>query len=64
MANNNPPASCKVILAATITKGLHLEVQTGLQKLNRKPHLLGILANADPAAQLYADWTQKTCDEK
>jgi methylenetetrahydrofolate dehydrogenase (NAD+) len=56
--------SCKVILANTIAKSLLAEVQTGLISLNRKPpHLLGILANADPAAKVYADWTQRTCKE-
>jgi methylenetetrahydrofolate dehydrogenase (NAD+) len=56
--------SCKVILANTIAKSLLAEVQAGLKSLNRgPPHLLGILANADPAAKVYADWTQRTCKE-
>jgi methylenetetrahydrofolate dehydrogenase (NAD+) len=58
------PASCKVILAGTISKGLLAEVSDGLKRLDRPPHLLGILANADPAARLYAEWTEKTCEEK
>jgi methylenetetrahydrofolate dehydrogenase (NAD+) len=58
------PASCKVVLAASIAKGLLAEVSEGLQKLDRQPHLLGILANADPSARLYAEWTEKTCKEK
>lgn len=57
-------SSCKVILAGTIAKGLLNEVQVGLTKLHRKPHLLGILGNSDPAAQVYADWTERTCKEK
>lgn len=55
---------CKTILAGNIAKGLLDEVQAGLRKLERKPHLMGILANTDPAAELYASWTQKTCHEK
>ena len=55
---------CKVILAANIAKGILGEVQIGLGKLGRKPHLLGILANADPASKVYADWTERTCKEK
>jgi methylenetetrahydrofolate dehydrogenase (NAD+) len=58
------PASCKVILAGTISKELLAEVSDGLKRLDRPPHLLGILANADPAARLYAEWTEKTCKEK
>jgi len=58
------PASCKVVLANNIAKGLLTEVQHGLQQLSRPPHLLGILANTDPAAKLYAEWTAKTCKEK
>lgn len=59
-----PPASCKVVLAGGIAKNLMGEVQTGLQKLGRKPLLVGFLANTDPAAKMYADWTGKTCSEK
>lgn len=57
-------SSCKVILAGTIAKGLLSEIQNGLSKLDRKPHLLGILGNDDPAAKVYADWTQKTAEDK
>jgi methylenetetrahydrofolate dehydrogenase (NAD+) len=58
------PASCKVVLAGNIAKGLLAEVSEGLERLDRQPHLLGILANADPAARLYVEWTEKTCKEK
>ena len=57
-------ASCKVVLAANIAKHLLVEVRDGLKSLDHIPHLLGILANADPAAKSYADWTAKTCLEK
>ncbi|KEF63349.1 methylenetetrahydrofolate dehydrogenase (NAD+) [Exophiala aquamarina CBS 119918] len=56
-------SSCKVILAGTIAKGLLSEIQAGLRNLDRKPHLLGILGNDDPAAKVYADWTQKTSED-
>ncbi|KAK6000111.1 hypothetical protein QM012_004099 [Aureobasidium pullulans] len=55
------PTSCKVVLAANIAKKLQAEVAEGLAKLHRKPHLVGFLANKDPAARMYADWTGKTC---
>lgn len=56
--------SCKVILAKNIANGLLDEVRTGLQSCDKKPHLVGFLANSDPAAKMYADWTEKTCEEK
>jgi len=62
--SKDSPLPCKVILAGNIAKSLMTEVVAGLQKLDRKPHLLGILANADPAAKIYAEWTEKTCKEK
>ncbi len=58
------PPTCKVILAATIAKGLLAEVKEGLSELSQKPVLVGFLANDDPAAQMYADWSAKTCIEK
>jgi hypothetical protein len=59
-----PPATCKVVLAGTIASRLMGEVQAGLSQLGRKPLLVGFLANSDPAAKMYADWTAKTCSEK
>ena len=58
------PASCKVVLAGTVAKSLLSEVSDGLSKLQRTPSLVGFLANSDPAARMYADWTSKTCKEK
>jgi hypothetical protein len=58
------PPTCKVILAATIARGLLAEVKEGLSGLHKKPVLVGFLANEDPAAQMYADWSAKTCIEK
>lgn len=62
MASEAP--HCKVVLAKNIANGLLQEVHGGLQTLGKKPHLVGFLANADPAARMYADWTEKTCHEK
>ncbi|RMZ83503.1 hypothetical protein DV737_g1541, partial [Chaetothyriales sp. CBS 132003] len=62
--SDQPETSCKTVLAGTIAKGLLAEVKQGLSELNAKPpHLYGILANDDPAAKVYADWTGKTCKE-
>jgi methylenetetrahydrofolate dehydrogenase (NAD+) len=64
MASTPVPATCKVILAQGIAKGLLAEVKEGLQKLSIKPKLVGLLANDDPAAKMYADWSMATCIEK
>jgi methylenetetrahydrofolate dehydrogenase (NAD+) len=63
-ASTTNTTSCKVVLAANIAKKLAAEVADGLAKLDRKPHLVGFLANKDPAARMYADWTGKTCIDK
>jgi methylenetetrahydrofolate dehydrogenase (NAD+) len=64
MATPNPTNHCKVVLAGTIAKALLAEVAEGLSKLDAKPKLVGFLANGDPAGQMYADWSAKTCREK
>lgn len=56
--------SCKVVLAGSIAKKLLAEVTGALPELERPPHLYGFLANQDPAARMYADWTAKTCRDK
>ena len=61
---NESASSCKVVLAQNIAKSLLQEVKEGVERAVHPPHLLGILANTDPAAQRYADWTRKTCEEK
>jgi len=57
-------ASCKVVLAATVAKSLLAEVSEGLSKVKKAPLLIGFLANKDPAARKYAEWTDRTCQEK
>lgn len=63
MATQPTPTAgaCKVVLASSIAKKLLSEVHADLRTLNRPPRLHGYLANADPAAKMYADWTAKTC---
>ena len=63
-AIGQPSTSCKVVPASTIAQGLLEEVKDGLSKLNEVPLLVGFLANGDPAARKYAEWTNKTCKEK
>ena len=57
-------SSCKVISAAHVAKELLAEVKEGLLKLEKAPLLVGFLANNDPAARKYAEWTDRTCQEK
>lgn len=56
--------NCKVVQASTIANSLLAEVATGIKSLGRAPRLHGFLANDDPAAEMYAKWTKKTCEDK
>lgn len=53
-----------MVLAGTIANSLMREVKDGLEKIKYPPRLHGFLANQDPAARMYADWTAKTFNEK
>ncbi|KAL8760876.1 MAG: hypothetical protein Q9184_002964 [Pyrenodesmia sp. 2 TL-2023] len=63
MTTQDQTTPCKVVSAGIISKSLQLEVGEGLSRLKREPLLVGFLANKDPAARLYADWTKKACKE-
>ena len=64
------PKTCKVILADTIAKSLLAEVKRtladvqGADYAGRQPCLAAYLANDDPAAVKYAEWSGKACEEK
>jgi len=68
MSSSDAPKTCKVILADTIAKKLLEEVHDTLAKVQAKdavkPCLAAFLANDDPAAVKYAEWSKKTCEEK
>lgn len=68
MASEEVPKTCKVILADTIAKKLLAEVRETLASVQgpgaSKPTLVAFLANDDPAADQYAEWSKKTCEEK
>lgn len=53
----------KKILASLISVGYLQEIKDATEKLQRPPKLVGLLANTDPAAKMYAQWTGKTCNE-
>ncbi|KAK9479764.1 hypothetical protein V1514DRAFT_362295 [Lipomyces japonicus] len=63
MASEATLSACKTILASSIAKVYAEEIKTGLANLGRKPKLVGFLANTDPAARMYANWTGKTCED-
>lgn len=54
--------ACKIIPASKIAKSYIQEITDVTSKLNRKPKLVGLLANDDPAAMMYATWTGKTAN--
>lgn len=54
--------ACKIIPASKIAKAYIQEVTDATSKLTRKPKLVGLLANDDPAAMMYATWTGKTAN--
>lgn len=61
MSIDTKPAG-RTILASTIAKEFTDEITGQLKELEFKPKLVGFLANDDPAAQMYANWTGKTCE--
>lgn len=61
MSTDTKPAG-RTILASTIAKEFVDEITGQLKELEFKPKLVGFLANDDPAAQMYASWTGKTCE--
>ena len=68
MASQDVPKTCKVILADNIAKNLLAEVTETLKTIQQdslsRPTLVAFLANDDPAAMKYAEWSKKTCEEK
>ena len=61
---NGELASCKVVLAGAVAQELMVEVSKSLSILGKAPLLVGFLANDDPAARKYAEWTDRTCQDK
>jgi methylenetetrahydrofolate dehydrogenase (NAD+) len=57
-------SACRVVKAPEIVENLLHEVSQDLARLGRSPLLVGFLANNDPAARKYANWTRKTCEDK
>lgn len=68
MASSEVPKTCRVLTAETISKSLLQEVRDTLSKIQEsssgKAKLVAFLANDDPAAVKYGEWSKKTCEEK
>lgn len=66
--SQDPIKTCKVVTAETIAKSLLVEVKDTLAKIQGsaagQPTLAAFLANDDPAAVKYAEWSKKTCEDK
>eukprot|EP01135_Chromosphaera_perkinsii_P005916 Nk52_evm2s372 gene=Nk52_evmTU2s372 len=54
---------CKVIPAADVAVQFREQLKDFIKEKGIKPKLVGFLANEDPAAKKYADWTKRTCEE-
>lgn len=52
----------RTILASTIAKQYVNELTSQVKALSFKPKLVGFLANDDSAAEMYANWSAKTCE--
>lgn len=48
------------MLAGTVAKKFIDEITRQVSKLAKPPKLVGFLANVDPAARMYAEFTKKT----
>ncbi|KAI1431114.1 hypothetical protein GGR50DRAFT_681291 [Xylaria sp. CBS 124048] len=66
-SHDDVPKTCKVVMAETIATGLLAEVRDTLKSIRQdaegEPTLVAFLANDDPAAVKYAEWSKKTCEE-
>ncbi|KAI8384457.1 uncharacterized protein BYT42DRAFT_492662 [Radiomyces spectabilis] len=55
--------SCKTVLASKVSASFRDQIKADIKERNIRPKLVGFLANEDPAAMKYAEWTSKTCAE-
>ncbi|TPX55185.1 hypothetical protein PhCBS80983_g05527 [Powellomyces hirtus] len=53
--------SCEVVKVVDVAAPFITELKDQISKLEVKPLLVAFLANDDPAAKKYAEWTAKTC---
>ncbi|KAI9483478.1 MAG: hypothetical protein EXX96DRAFT_558323 [Benjaminiella poitrasii] len=56
-------STCKTVLASKVSASFRNQIKEDIKARNIRPKLVGFLANSDPAAMKYAEWTSKTCAE-
>ncbi|VEU21212.1 DEKNAAC102148 [Brettanomyces naardenensis] len=62
MSAETSAVPCKVVPASRIAKKYTEEIKAQTAKMDHKLTLVGLLANGDPAAKMYASWTGKTAN--
>ncbi|KAI8140225.1 hypothetical protein BJV82DRAFT_624329 [Fennellomyces sp. T-0311] len=55
--------ACKTVLASKVSASFREQLHKDIEERKIRPKLVGFLANDDPAARKYAEWTAKTCAE-
>ncbi|KAL2911972.1 Methylenetetrahydrofolate dehydrogenase [NAD(+)] [Polyrhizophydium stewartii] len=60
---NSIAMACQVVNAAKVATAFINEVRAAIDASAASPLLVGFLANDDPAARKYAEWTARTCQE-
>ncbi|GAN07537.1 methylenetetrahydrofolate dehydrogenase [Mucor ambiguus] len=55
--------NCKTILASKVASSFRNHIKKTISTRKIQPTLVGFLANEDPAAKKYAEWTAKSCNE-
>ena len=56
-------SACRTVTAADIAKSYRDELKSNITDRQIRPKLVAFLANEDPAAVKYAQWTEKTCKD-
>ncbi|KAJ3279666.1 NAD-dependent 5,10-methylenetetrahydrafolate dehydrogenase, partial [Blyttiomyces sp. JEL0837] len=54
---------CRVIQAAEVAESFVVDLKKQVAQKETAPLLVGFLANEDPAAKKYAEWTGRTCND-
>ncbi|EPX75368.1 methylenetetrahydrofolate reductase [Schizosaccharomyces octosporus yFS286] len=62
-SGSEPVNSCKVVYASRVAESFVEQLKELVKRFEPVPTLVGFLANTDPAARMYAEWTEKTCKE-
>ncbi|KAJ3103462.1 hypothetical protein HDU96_009242 [Phlyctochytrium bullatum] len=55
--------ACKTVLASEVAAPFVADLKKAISEMSNPPLLASFLANEDPAAKKYAEWTGKTCEE-